>query len=249
MMKIGRWAVAAAAAILSCVSAQAADLYGGRGSIKDYEYAPPAAQRAFYVRIDGGYSWAMEPGLYQWDRSFITRDLEESWTLGGGVGMYFSRGFRADLTYDHRFEADVSGTTYGGGYNGTRRLGLSADVILANLYYDFQGHGMFTPYVGFGVGAARVQTTKGWAVDIGCGCGTGFATGGGEDWNFAAAAMLGLNIKLHDRLSLDTGYRYVYMGDGHTTVADLSSASTGGVIRVEDLTAHEFRVGLRWDIR
>jgi hypothetical protein len=50
------------------------------------------------------------------------------------------------------------------------------------------------------------------------------------------------------RLHLDVGYRFLYLGDVHTGGIVGSAVPTPGP-RLDDLTAQEIRVGLRWDIR
>ena len=52
------------------------------------------------------------------------------------------------------------------------------------------------------------------------------------------------------RLYIDVGYRFLYLGDTHTgsITNPLPVAVTPGP-RLEDVTAQEIRVGLRWDIR
>jgi opacity protein-like surface antigen len=70
--------------------------------------------------------------------------------------------------------------------------------------------------------------------------------------------MAGFSARLHDRLHLDAGYRFMYMGGAHTGDIKTSSTviatgvTTGGTSAdpiIHDLFAHEFRVGLRWDIK
>ena len=50
------------------------------------------------------------------------------------------------------------------------------------------------------------------------------------------------------RLHLDVGYRFLYLGDAHTGSVVGSAVPTPGP-RLDDVTAQEIRVGLRWDIR
>ena len=53
-------------------------------------------------------------------------------------------------------------------------------------------------------------------------------------------------------LYLDVGYRFLYLGE--TATGPVSLTNTSGTIvsrdpTVEDIHAHEFRVGLRYDLR
>jgi opacity protein-like surface antigen len=83
---------------------------------------------------------------------------------------------------------------------------------------------------------------------VGCGCTYTYTSG--DEWDLAAAVMTGFSVKLHDRLALDAGYRYLYLGAAKTgAVYNASGVYQNSGIEASDLSAHEFRVGLRWDIR
>jgi opacity protein-like surface antigen len=140
---------------------------------------------------------------------------------------------------------------------------FKSSVILANLYYDFRPYERFTPYIGVGLGAAYHSTSGG--VFTGCGgCGP---YDGGSNWSAAGALMAGFSVRIdrggHERISikdqpvaaepgrlhLDVGYRFLYLGDVHTGgIIGAGIPPTPGP-RLDDVTAQEIRVGLRWDIR
>ena len=71
--------------------------------------------------------------------------------------------------------------------------------------------------------------------------------------------MAGFSARLHDRLHLDAGYRFLYLGGAHTgdivitrrrhRNGGIATSTAGADPIVHDLTAHEFRVGLRWDMK
>ena len=257
-------------AVAACTpgAASAADLYNGGGSIKD-NYMP-AASPTIYLRIDGGYGAHDEPlmvedGIYD----LVNTDIQGAWTLGGGIGRYLSNTMRADVTYHHRFDADVSGDLANGlaTLPGTRKFGLSSDVVLANAYYDFDRLGRFSPYVGVGLGVVHHSTSAG-TVSNDCGCVGTIAEG--SSTHVAGALMAGFSTKLRGEtvtgygadgagggdsgrgLYLDFGYRFLYLGE--TATGPVSLTDTGGtkVSRdptVEDIHAHEIRVGLRYDLR
>ena len=151
--------------------AQAADLYGN--GMKDVGYeAPLAVSPSWYARIDGGYAIHDDPemteiGIYD----LVDESIDDTWTLGGGIGRYFTPTIRGDITYDHRFEADASGTLldHYAALDGERTFGIESDVVLFNLYYDFNRGGRFSPYVGAGLGFTFNRTTEGVATST-CGC-------------------------------------------------------------------------------
>lgn len=260
-------AASSALLIMSAAPAGAADLYGN--GMKDIGYdASIAAGPSWYARIDGGYAVHGDPDITEFGiYDLVDETVDDTWTLGGGIGYYFTATVRGDITYDHRFDADTSATllAHPAGLDGARRFGIESDVVLFNLYYDFNRSGRFNPYVGAGLGFTFNRTTTGTATST-CLC-TG-AILEGEETDLAGAIMAGFTAKLRGgqtavggsskdapmmvetgrNLYLDVGYRYLYLGDVSTgpivtTVPIVENAT------VEDLTAHEFRVGLRYDLR
>ena len=182
--------------------------------------------------------------------------------------MHFSNRIRADLTYDHRFESDVTATLAYGPLVGDRSFGLKSDLFLANLYYDFDMGSRITPYIGGGIGFVRNKTSAGLVTDCGCAIATIDA---GSNTDFAAALMAGVSVNLWGgqqqvmgggmkdgpmfvdsgrKLALDIGYRYLFLGDAETGPVNL--ISTGSTVSddpiVESINAHEFRFGLRYDL-
>ncbi|MEQ1653025.1 MAG: porin family protein [Hyphomicrobium sp.] len=262
----------AALVLGSAQGALAADLgnYGG-GSIKDGGYAMPyqAATPSWYLRADGGYSVFDDPTMTEIGIYDLTEEkIGSTWSFGGGVGRYFGNGFRGDLTYDHRIEADAEGNLadHAASLEGVRKFGIKSDVFLANLYYDFDSGSRFTPYIGVGLGFTRNKTTEG-SVET-CGCTTAIIEEG-NDTSVAGAAMAGFSMRLRGgeqqvgsfkdgpmtvssgrALHLDVGYRFMYLGSvetgaivhtgGGTTIAEDPT--------VDDIHSHELRVGLRYDI-
>ncbi len=260
--------------------ADAADLYGnGGGSIKDsYVAAEPAMPASWYVRIDGGYGAHDDPIMTE-DHIYdlVDTDIEGTWTLGGGIGRYFTSSIRGDITYDHRFEADAQGTLLDNAATlpGVRKFGLESDVVLFNLYYDFNREGRFNPYLGVGLGVTKNETTTG-SVSDDCGC-TG-TIAGDSNTHVAGAIMAGFTARLRGgnsagagwghgtkdgaiavnsgrSLYLDVGYRFLYLGEAATGPITLDPTAVGPPTiisedpTVEDIHAHEIRVGLRYDIR
>jgi opacity protein-like surface antigen len=246
----GFWLGATVSAValmgLAASDADAADLYGGRGGMKDYGYRPALAHPAtWYVRLDSAFAVHDAPVMVtDGITDLVKTGIDDTWTIGGGVGRYLSSNLRADFTVDYRFDTNVHGRNVSPGatFPGTHTFGLESTVLLANLYYDFNRGGWFNPYVGAGLGAVHHQVNAGSTV-------SGGRIAGSNEWDVAATVGGGFTIALHDRLSLDAGYRFLYMGDAK---AGNISDDFGNVIRgptVEDLHAHEFRLGLRWDIR
>jgi opacity protein-like surface antigen len=249
----GTLLLGAALLLGNVAGAGAADLNYG-GSIKDGgAYAAPmvAPEPRLYFRVDGGYAThdapvMVEDGIYD----LTGTDIDNTWTIGGGVGMYFSRNVRADITVDHRFTADAQGnlSDHQATLVGVRRFGMSSTVALANFYYDFDTRSRFTPYVGFGLGFVR-HNVKAGTVEDPCGLCTG-TIDANSSTHVAGALMAGFSVALRDRLALDAGYRFLYLGE--TSTGAVRFTGTGDTVAkdptIENIHAHEFRMGLRYNI-
>jgi opacity protein-like surface antigen len=263
------------AVLLSGGSAVGADLGGMRGgSMKDTGYMPSIHQGSptgLYLRGDFGFASNDVGGLFEAPNYDLSRiAIDRNWTYGGGVGWYVSKNVRVDFTLDHRNDADVRGSVdhLAATVRGERQFAVNNLVGLFNVYYDFDLRSHFTPYVGVGLGFARNKSTAGSiAIDphptSGCAATPPTATceatfNGAEKWNAAGALMAGLSARLHDRVFLDAGYRFLYTGGAQTGDVAIRSTdlATGIVtpgssagISVHDMYAHEFRVGVRINTR
>lgn len=221
-------------------------------------YAP---QRKIYLRGDIGVGAHDDPEIIQgYNVDLADEEIDETFTVGLGIGRYFTRNIRGDITVDYRSNATVSAFMPSGTFLGNtqREHDLSSLVVLANLYYDFasytpaggKGLGLrqsrFTPYVGVGLGFVNHWSDEGSF--SGCCSGT---IGDNSEASVAAAFMAGVGINVRNHWKIDAGYRFLYMGDFHTgyVVANGGSAPGAGTHKVEDLHAHEFRLGLRYDLR
>jgi opacity protein-like surface antigen len=272
-----RKAILLGAAMLaaSVTTASAADLGGYRGgSLKDSGYAPQAVQTAgpaWYFRLDTGFARHDNPYMLEDGVAELTQTkMDNTWTLGGGIGYYFNKHVRGDLTYDHRFKSDVRGTRFdvsqfGGAAtdcdsavagtqsscHGTRQFGIKSDVFLANLYYDFDCRCGFNPYLGAGLGFVRHKTLTGTVTDNVNGLGVTGTVESNSSKHVAAALMAGMSFQVRERMTVDAGYRFLYLGE---TATGAVRDNTGGALispdpTVEQIHAHEFRIGLRYDFR
>ncbi|MEZ5923607.1 MAG: outer membrane beta-barrel protein [Hyphomicrobiaceae bacterium] len=259
-------------------SAGAADMYDG-GSLKDGPYMMPEMAR-WYLRGDVGYATHRDSDMRELDFNGFSQPLtdtsiDEAWTIGGGIGVYFSHALRGDVTIDHRADAGVEAYKPAGDLNnGNREFDVDSTVVLANLYYDIDMRSGFTPYLGFGLGWASNRANEGagdgwWGATAGgCGCGADLypvVIESNTTSNFAWALMAGFTVDLGGHrggglkdvqdissgLKLDFGYRYLDMGEVHTgevVMQNPNGTQTSGDPIIDDYAAHEFRVGLRYDI-
>ena len=233
---------ASLAAFVSIGSAQAAD-------IPIIEPAPPLEfGSAWYLRGDIGYKAYNVDSIRYGDVTtsipFINPDADSTWLIGAGFGYVFNNYLRADLTFDYEGKADLTGNTVCvavacAGALTSESASLLVITILANLYVDLGSWYGISPYVGVGVGMALLDLDD--HVSINPAPFPNTIIGGNSEWNFAAAAMLGVSYSFTDNLLLDVNYRHLWLG-GVSTAADI----LGNQVHYEDITAHEFRVGVRW---
>jgi opacity protein-like surface antigen len=249
--------LAGAALVLAGTATVSADGYRG---VQDMPVviSQPAS---WYLRGDFSYSWMDVSEASRAIVSFDSATIDNTWGLGGGVGYYFGRGIRGDITYEWRASSDVRASGPG---TVSTQFDLSSSLLLANLYYDFRPFERFTPYVGIGLGAAHHRAGGG---SITTACGVCSTFGDDSNWSAAGALMAGVSLRIDrgarapvsikddrgsvvepGRLHVDVGYRYLYLGDAHTGNLTGTTFATPGP-RVDDITAHEIRIGLRWDIR
>lgn len=218
-------AAAAAFALLPFASAHA----GG-----DFRFPPEpvvavpsaiavAEYPTWYLRGDVSWTFAEDFDLNQNGSAINNPDAEDIISLGGGLGYFFSDTVRGDVTGEHRFDATVTGTNV---TNGTLvSTELSSTVVLANLYYDVNGRDDFSPYIGGGLGISFNDA----------------ANTGDARTDFAAAAMAGVTYRFRDNMSLDAGYRFLYLGEARIDTAVPTT--------VDDIMEHELRIGVRYEFQ
>ncbi len=154
----------------------------------------------------------------------VATDVTDSFAFGIGAGIYLSPRLRGDITIDGHATAEVEAR----GTGLSEQVRLSTIVTLANLYLDFERTTTrWTPYVGAGIGMA-FNTLQFPDRD----------TARETTVSFAAAAMAGAALELDEAWRLDLNYRFLYLGD----------ASANATADFSDITSHEFRAGLRYDI-
>jgi opacity protein-like surface antigen len=261
-MRSVKFLVAAGAASLLSSAAFAADM----PSIMPppQYYAPPAQDfGGWYLRGDIGFSNQKVDRLNNALDATTTTSVQDlsfntAGIFGAGVGYQFNHWFRADITGEYRGNSDFSGTdqiTYPGGvgtdvYHATK----SEWVALANAYVDLGTWWCITPFVGAGVGAARVSianfTDQGIA-NNGGGALPGLALADNvAKWNLAWALHAGVAYKVNPNFTVELAYRYLNMGDGMT--GDLRTFDgTNNVynpMTFKNITSQDLMLGVRWNL-
>jgi opacity protein-like surface antigen len=243
---------------------------------------------SYYLRADLSWGWG-ENRAYT-ERGAIYGELDSATgpfnstaipftsqrddVFGGtiGVGAYFTQRIRGDITLDfHQNNKYLFNGTYaypviapvGQAINGrvTDTIKLSNTVALVNAYFDILPRGMFTPYVGAGIGVVYNQMDRNYLNTEtqvnGAGAVVGgpfvrVGTGREDAVGLAAALMAGASISFDHRWALDIGYRALYM-DGTSATATIPSFFAGQPAQqttaaLGDVWEHQIRVGLRWNL-
>ena len=271
MMTIAKAGLAAAAlttAAMITIPAAAGDLGGwGRGSIKD-DYAPAAAPVSpCYFRADVGYSWSTSPGLRwsawngtSYNERVTNTSMDDTWTGGVGVGCGSgSRGFRYELMLGYHGTRGIDGRTQPYTINAalvpplvqndTRiHSAVTTYTSMINGYFDLGNWRGVVPYVGVGVGLAYHQMDEYTLAPSPNFPQVSWKVHGDNDLTLAWNVMAGFAYQVSDRAILDFGYRYIDFGRAATARHDVFAGGNLSRLTVDDMSAHEIKVGLRYHL-
>ncbi len=259
--------VAGAAALLSSAAA-AADMP------PPPPYASPPLEDfgGWYLRGDIGFSNQRVDNIAMADgRNANLLSLQQTTAFdtagifGVGIGYQFNNWLRGDITGQYRGNSNFKGAdlfTYpaGGGVvgNGVDNYTASKSewLVMANGYVDLGTWWCVTPFVGAGVGMARVTLSN--YTDFGAvnNDGSGFgmfpsyaSAPAASKWNFAWALHAGLAYRVNPGLTLELAYSYVNLGSGATGPVSSYTGLTRGVpMEFHDITSHDVKFGVRWDL-
>lgn len=255
LKKIGLlFSIVSLASASNAVSADLHARYDAAVPAPVYEF--PAAQQKYsesggwYLRGDIGHRWSELRGTEYitygpGTNEFTWTDLSGAATIGAGVGYQINRHFRTDLTVDYWFKSDFRGSTTGEAFPGCGDPCITSDsssysalLLMANAYVDLGTYAGVTPYVGAGIGGARVK----WA-DLYNEIGDQTDRHrGGREWRFAWSLMAGASYCLSQNLELDAGYRYTRINGGR--MFDFASGVGPGFD--SGFNVHEARAGIRY---
>ncbi|MCC6598781.1 MAG: porin family protein [Alphaproteobacteria bacterium] len=149
-------------------------------------------------------------------------------SFAGALGIRLTRGLRLEGEYSYS-KSDLSSIDIGGLGNFDIGGEFSRKIAFANLYYDFDVPWKVQPFVGAGIGygwhSGEVNDTSGM-----------LSNASGDDaglmWNFGG----GIKYRPREDMAFTAGYRFV-----DSVGLDFGNYKT-------DYNAHEFRIGLEWDL-
>ena len=252
--------VAAAAASLLCSMAFAAEM---PSIAAPPMHAPPVEDfGGWYLRGDIGFSNQRVNRLNNvLDANNTSSEQRLGFNSAGifglGVGYKLNNWFRADVTGEYRGNSQFFGTdhiTYSGGVGtDTYHATKSEWVALANAYLDLGTWWSMTPFVGAGVGTARISIanfTDQSLANNGGGALAGLAFGDNvAKWNLAWALHAGVAYNVSPNFTVQLAYRYLNMGDGLT--GDLRTfEGTNSIVNpttFKNISSHDLMLGVRWN--
>jgi len=183
---------------------------------------------------------AQDAGLYVSGAVGLLDVPSTSVTDTASRSVKFDNGYLGALAlgYDYaspwRSEVELSRRSAGlDSVSGTNASGdLTATSLMGNVLYDFDTNSKFTPYLGLGVGGARVKLDNA----------SPFGTSSINDSDNALAgqAIAGVSYALQDNLDVFADYRYF-------ATRDLSMRTVAGTKASFDMDTHSIMVGLRFN--
>lgn len=201
------------------------------------------AQADVYVGINGGATVASDSDItFTADlagQAPIIGEAETSWDNGYWVSGFVGYGldsFPFRLEGEFFYQGDDADESTAFGVVGEARGERSSYGGLVNFYYDFENSTKYTPFIGAGLGAAKVDVSD--VTD-------NFKSTG--DVVFAWQIGAGLAMKLTDSVSVDLKYRYYGTNDISDTVSD--SFDSGNFLSQEiENGMHNILLGVRVEL-
>jgi len=234
-------------------------------------YAPPPVDfGGWYLRGDVGFSnQSVSRVLDTNSTAYNNVAVSQTSSFGSagifdvGVGYAFNSWFRADVTAQWRGKSNftgldvVTGTGPFAGFAGTDAYTAikSEFVFLANAYFDLGTWWCVTPFIGAGVGTARVSiadfSDTGDFINGGAQFHSLDYAGQASKWNFAWAAHAGLAYRVTPSVTLELAYSYIDLGSGITGPSysfDQVTNTTHAPFAFHDITSHDLTLGVRWKL-
>jgi opacity protein-like surface antigen len=244
----------ASAVALATSAARAAD-YSPQPPPQVYYQPPPQVieefASAWYLRGDVGIgmssSYNLEylpsPASVGNGFAFQHNSIGDTFFIGGGIGYEFNNWLRFDGTAEYRAKTRVyafgnyppNGLDIYEGY-------LKSWVFLANAYVDLGTWNCLTPFVGVGVGGARVTLAD--LSDVNPNGGFGFGRNPSV-WNLAYAVHAGVAYNVTKNFKVELAYRYLNIGSITDTV-DCNGGCNADSFKFGNFHSNEIKLGLRW---
>ena len=185
-----------------------------------------ASAQSFYAAIRGGPGFTPDTRIGSIGGQDVV-EFKTGFTGGGALGFIFPVGLRAEaeLGYIRAPVTREEGVSITGAYKSY--LGM------INGYYDFAFFGPIKPYLGFGLGGARVNDDRQAVAS------NTLRITERDEWRtaFAYQARVGVSYDVLPMLDVSAGYRYVHIDGGDIT-------PNGRISRSDALRNHSLELGL-----
>lgn len=172
---------------------------------------------SMYLRGSIGYGIGSKPdvSIEGWSIDGLTRNnsFATSFALGGWVTPDWRAELSVSPIFNSRIEyaaptAVVDGTTYSGGVRNTSTI----LPIMFDIYRDFYTGTQFRPYVGAGAGVAITWSDLTANLSAGS-TNVEYKVASSANASFAASAMAGIGYDVTKSVTIDLGYKYLYIDE------------------------------------
>ena len=184
------------------------------------EWNPYISGKLGFSKIDTDYKWTDSAG----GESYSQDDTIAGISIAAGLSMPVVFGaVRTELEYRQNDDAEDK-------IANLIETSVETQSLMLNAYVDFDTGTKLTPYIGGGIGYAKVEGTMkeplyGNEASM-------------DDNNFAWQLGVGASYNITKNMAVDAGYRYIDFGDFSETSADEKDTL--------DVTANEFYIGARY---
>jgi opacity protein-like surface antigen len=144
----------------------------------------------------------------------ITLEFDTGYALGVAVGHNFGM-FRLEGEFGYQQNDIEEASAYG--YSASAYGDINCFSLLINGYFDFVNTSPLTPYIGLGIGMARIEV-KSFEI-------AGYRIGSDDDTVFAYQLGGGVGYAMNENVTLDLQYRYFATEDPEFGVVDAEYAT------------------------
>lgn len=180
-------------------------------------------------------------------------ELDSAVTIYGALGKYLGNGVRGELELANRVQDVTAIPGDGAGFAGFPSEGDLGDItvttLMLNVFKDFNASGRVSPYLGVGLGAAKVDSEFD---NLGAAAATNIAEAAMSNelnvpdsrYEGAVQGMAGISVDFTESLMLDVRYRYL-----HANEVEYEAALNNVLVDTitAEYTGHEVTAGLRWN--
>jgi opacity protein-like surface antigen len=179
------------------------------------------AEEGYYLEFHGGGTFLMDSDLHVDGGGSMEAQFDPGYLVGGAFGYAFEQGFRGEIAVDYRHNDIDDGTASGD----ARSL-----AGMVNGYFQLPVDFPVKPYVGGGIGVAKVSTDAN-------AFGSDFLSD--DDNVFAYQAMAGITYEINPAVAVGAGYVYF-------ATKDPSFETRAGVDFDAEYATHNFMVQVRF---